>query len=120
MKNTKDQNLVVVSDGKSWKVGELKYWSGKGAKTEKGQEIFAPEQRPGLGLQNPLPASAKVREGRDIDHLYMEWLVIDLKLEQFAKISKSTKVVFQIGKTTFQFSENQMGTIRAFASLITP
>ncbi|SRR5258705_6441659 len=118
--NTKDQNLVVITDGDIWKVGELTYWSGKGAKADKGQEMFASEKRPGLGMQNPLPASAKVSEGRDIDHLYMEWLFIDLTPEQFAKLSKSTKVEFQIGKTKFQFNENQVSTIRAFGSLITP
>lgn len=118
--STKDQNLVAVTDGESWKVGEIKYWSGKGSKTDKGQEMFASEKRPGLGLQNPLPPNAKVALQKDIDHLYLEWLLIELKPEQFAKITKSRSVEFQIGKTTFQFSDDQMNTIRAFASLITP
>jgi hypothetical protein len=118
--NTKNQNLVATTDGESWKVGELQYWSGKGSKTDKGQEMFASEKRPGIGLQNPLPPTAKVSEGRDIDHLYMEWLFIKLKPEQLAKIAKSHKLGFQIGKTNFQFTESQMNTIRAFVSLITP
>lgn len=118
--STKDQNLTVVTDGETWKAGELTYWSGKGERTKAGQEIFVNEKRPGLGLENPLPASALVREGKDIDRLYMEWLLIDLKMEQFAKIARAGTVEFQIGKTRFQFTENQMNTVRAFASRITP
>ncbi len=117
--STKDQNLIAVTDSESWKAGELKYWSGKGSKTDKGQEMFASEKRPGLGLQNPLPANAKVAQGRTIDHLYLEWLIIELKPEQFARLAQSRKVEFQIGRTKFQFTDDQMNTIRAFASLIT-
>ena len=116
----KDQNLTAVTDGQSWKAGELQYWSGKGSKTDKGQEMFASEERPGLGLQNPLPPDAKVSQGKAIDQLYLEWLTIDLKPEQFARVAQSQKVEFQIGKTKFQFTDSQMNTIRAFASSITP
>ena len=118
--NTKDQNLIVVTDGESWKAGELKYWSGKGERTKEGREIFVNEKRPGLGLETFLPATARVREGKDIDRLYMEWLLIDFKIEQFSKIAKAKTVEFRIGRTGFQFTENQMNTIRTFSSLITP
>jgi hypothetical protein len=118
--NTRNQNLVAITDGESWKVGDLEYWLGKGSKTDKGQEMFAAENRPGLGLQNPLPPNAKVAQGRDIDHLYLEWLIIELKPERFAKIAQSHNVEFQIGQTKFQFTDNQMKTLRAFAALITP
>jgi len=118
--STKDQNLVAVTDGESWKVRELTYWSGKGSKTDKGQEMFASEKRPGLGLQNPLPPNAKVAQQKDIEHLYLEWLLLELKPEQFARIANSRSVEFQIGRTTFHFTDDQMNTIRAFASLITP
>ena len=118
--NSKDQTLLAITDGESWKVGELTYWSGKGSKTDKGQEMFASEKRPGLGLQNPLPPAANVAMGRDIDHLYLEWLLIELKPAQFAKLAQSGSVEFQIGRTKFQFTDNQMGTIRAFAALIKP
>ena len=118
--NTKDQNLVAVTDGNRWKVGELEYWLGKGSKTDKGVEMFASEKRPGLGLQNPLPPNARVANGRDIDHLYLEWLIIELKPEQFAQMAQTRNLEFQIGKTNFKFTDSQMDTIRAFAALITP
>ena len=118
--NTKDHNLLAVTDGDSWKVGEIKYWVGKGSKTGKGEEMFASEKRPGLGLQNPLPRQAHVAQGRDIEHLYMEWLIVEVKPEQFARMAQSRKLEFQIGKTHFQFTEGQMNTLHAFAALITP
>lgn len=118
--STKDQNLIALTDGKSWKAGELEYWSGKGSKTDKGQEMFASEKRPGLGLQNPLPPNANVAHGRAIDQLYLEWLIIELKPEQFARIAQSRNVEFQIGRTKFHFNDDQMNTIRAFSSSITP
>jgi len=118
--NIRDQNLVAVTDGNSWKVGELKYWLGKGSKSDKGVEMFASEKRPGLGLQNPLPPNAQVANGRDIEHLYLEWLIIELKPEQFAQMARTHNLEFQIGKTKFQFTGSQMDTIRAFAALITP
>lgn len=118
--NTKDQNLIVVTDGESWRAGELTYWSGKGEKSEAGQEIFVNEKRAGLGLSNPMPANALVKEGKDVGRLYMEWLLIALKPEQFSKIAKAKTVELQIGKTKFQFTENQMNTVRAFNSQITP
>src|SRR5437879_2794533 len=68
--STNDQNLIAVTDGESWKAGESKYWSGKGSKTDKGEEMFASEKRPGLGLQNPLPPNTNVAQGRAIDQLY--------------------------------------------------
>lgn len=112
--------MIAVTDGESWKVGEPKYWSGNGSKTDKGKEMFASEKRPGLGLQNPLPPNAKVAQGRDIVHLYLEWLIIELKPEQFARIAQSHNLECQIGRTKFQFTSDQMNTIRAFASLVTP
>lgn len=118
--STKDQKLVAVTDGESWNVGELKYWFGKGSKTNKGQEMFASEKRHSLGLQNPLPPHAKVAQQQDINHLYLEWLLIKLRPEEFARIAKSHSVEFQIGRTTFKFTDDQMNTVRAFASLITP
>jgi hypothetical protein len=117
---TKDQNFIAVTDGQSWKAGELTYWSGKGSKTDKGEEMFASENRPGLGLQNPLPPNANVVQGRAIGQLYLEWLMIDLKPEQFARLAQSKKLEFQIGPTKFEFTDSQMNTIRAFASSITP
>jgi hypothetical protein len=118
--NSKDQRLVVVTDGESWKAGDLTYWSGKGSKNEKGVGMFASEERPGLGLQNPLPPNAQLAKARDIDHLYLEWLMIDLKAEQFARIAQARKLEFQIGKTKFQLTDSQMDTIRSFAAAITP
>lgn len=117
---TKSQNLTAITDGNSWKVGEFKYWLGKGSKGDKGVEMFASDERPGLGLQNPLPPNARVSQGRDVDHLYLEWLIIDLKPEQFAQMAQARKLEFQIGTTKFQFSDSQMETIRAFAASITP
>src|ERR1041385_5298891 len=118
--NTKDQILVAITDGNNWKAGELRYSLGKGSKTDKGVEMFASEKRPGLGLQNPLPPNARISNGRTIDQLYLEWLTIELKPEQFAQMARARNLEFQIGKTKFQFTDNQMGTIRAFAALITP
>lgn len=118
--NRKNQNLTAITDGNSWKVGELNYWSGKGSKGDKGVEMFASEERPGLGLQNPLPPNARVSQGRDVDHLYLEWLTIDLKPEQFAQMAQARKLEFQMGTTKFAFTDSQMETIRAFAASITP
>jgi hypothetical protein len=117
--NTKNQNLVVVTDGESWKAGELKYWSGKG-ENSKGKEMFVSEKRQGLGLEVFLPPTAQVRNGKGINDLYLEWLLTDLKIEDFAKIAKARTIEFQIGKTKFEFTENQLKTIRAFSSIITP
>ena len=119
-RNTKDQKLIAVIDGQNLKLGDLSYWAGKGTKTDKGEEMFASEHRPGLGLQSTLPPDARVRAGRDIDQLFMEWLTAELKSEQFAKIAKAAKLEFQIGKTTVEFTESQLNTIRAFVSTITP
>jgi hypothetical protein len=118
--NTKNQKLIAVTDGESWKAGDLTYWLGKGSRTDKGEEMFASEDRPGLGLQNPLPPNARVAQGVKIENLYLEWLLIELKPAQFAKLAKSREVELQIGQTKFQLTESQMNTIRAFATLITP
>jgi hypothetical protein len=71
-------------------------------------------------MQISLPLSAKVRDGDNVNGLFMEWMFIDMKPEQFLKIANAKKVEFRLGNTSFEFTEDQMNTVRDFASRIKP
>jgi hypothetical protein len=115
----KDRKLIVVTDGEEWSLGTLSHLVMKG-ETKDGKDAFYSENRPALGIQILLPLSAKIRDGNNVNGLFMEWMLTDMKPEQFLKIANAKKVEFRLGNTSFGFTENQMDTVRDFASRIKP
>lgn len=114
----KDRRLVAIADGEELSLATSSYLVMKG-ETKDGKDAFYSENRPALGMQIPLPASAEVRSG-NVNGLFMEWVLIDLKPEQFFRIANAKKVGFRLGSTSFGFTENQLNTVRDFASRIKP
>ena len=115
----KDRKLIVITDGAEWSLGTLSHVVMKG-ETKDGKDAFYGENRPALGMGISLPLSAKVRDGNNVNGLFMEWMFIDMKPEQFLKIANAKKVEFRLGNTSFEFTEDQMNTVRDFASRIKP
>jgi hypothetical protein len=115
----KGKKLFVVTDGGSWLLGRLDSVVMKG-ETKKGQDAFYSENNPALGMQVPLPMHAQVRGGKNVNGLVMEWMFVDLKPEQLSKLVNAKKVALQLGDATFEFTSDQMNTVREFAKRITP
>ena len=115
----KDRKLVVITDGEEWSSDILSYLVMKG-ETKDGKDTFYSENRPALGMQFPLPMSAKVRNSNDVNGLFMESMRVELKPEQFSKMANAKKVEFRLGNASFGFTEDQMNTLREFANRIKP
>ena len=118
-RKSKDRELIVVTDGEEWSAGDLTHLVMKG-ETRNGKDAFYSENRPGLGMEVSVPATARVRTAGTVDGLTAEWLLTDMKMERFLKIAAAKTVEFRLGKTSFGFSENQMDTIRDFARRLNP
>ncbi|MGB7923858.1 MAG: hypothetical protein WCF57_11495 [Pyrinomonadaceae bacterium] len=115
----KDRKLLVKTDGEEWSLETTTHLVMKG-ETKGGKDTFYSENRPALGMQIPVPMSATVRNGDNVNGLFMELMHIEMKPEQFAKIANAKKVEFRMGNTSFAFTEDQMNTVRDFAGRIKP
>ena len=115
-----EQTLYAVTDGERWKVGTVLYLAMNG-ETKNGKDAFYSENNKNLGIEVPFPQTAKVRNGSgDVNGLTMEWLDINMKANQFAKIATAKKVEFQLGSNAFELDETHMAIISEFLAKITP
>ena len=73
-----------------------------------------------MGITFSLPQTALIRNGRDINGLYLEWIIGELKPEQLKKLIEAKEVAGEMGRSIFNLTENQLNTIREFANRITP
>jgi hypothetical protein len=111
--------LNAVADGEQLKVGSEEPVSMTG-ETKDGKDIFYSDNRPGLGIQVPIPSTATVRNAKGVTGLAMEWITLDLKTEQLLKISAAKQAELHLGGTTLPLTEGQMSIIRDFASRLKP
>ncbi len=115
-----EQTLYAVTDGERWKVGTVLYLAMNG-ETKNGKDAYYSENNKYLGMEVPFPKTARVRNASgDVNGLTMEWLDINMKANQFAKIVAAKKVEFQLGSNAFELDENHMAIMSEFAAKITP
>jgi hypothetical protein len=113
------KKLSVLTDGESWVLGRLGSLVMKG-ETKRGKDAFYSENNPALGMQVPLPMHAQVRGGKDVSGLVMEWMFVAMKPEQLLRLVNAKKVELQLGDTAFEFTDDQMNTVREFVRQLTP
>jgi len=118
-KKDKDRSLVIVADGQESAVGNLTNTVMKG-ETKNGADSFvAVGGNPNLGIQVPVPQSAKIKAGGNLNGVTMEWMGISLKPDQFLKLAKATKLELRIGSTVLPFDDRHLEIIHNFAQQIT-
>ena len=74
---------------------------------------------PNVGIQVPLPQSAQIKGGGNVNGITLEWMSLTMKPDQFLKLAKAAKLEFRIGTTSLPLSERHVEIIHNFANQIT-
>lgn len=118
-KKDKDRSLVIVADGQEYPVGNLTNTVMKGETKNGVDSFFAVGGNPNVGMQVPVPQSAQIRTGGNLNGVTMEWMGISMKPDQFLKIAKAAKLEFRIGGTSLPLNDRHVEIIHNFANQIT-
>lgn len=118
-KETKDRALVIVADGQEFPIGKLTNTVMKGETKNGVDSFFAAGGNPNLGMQVPVPKSAQIKAGGNLNGITMEWMGLSMKPDQFLKPAKAAKLEFRIGTTSLPLSDRHVEIIHNFANQIT-
>jgi hypothetical protein len=118
-KKDKDRALVIVADGQESPIGKLTNMVMKGETRNGVDSFFAVGGNPNVGMQVPVPPSAQIKAGGNLNGITMEWMGISMKPDQFLKLAKAGKLEFRIGTTSLPLTDRQMEIIHNFANQIT-
>ena len=118
-KETKDRGLVIVADGQEFTFGKLTHTVMKGETKNGVDSFFAAGGNPNLGMQVPVPQSAQIKAGGNLNGITMEWMGLSMKPDPFLKLAKAAKLEFRIGTTSLQLTERHVEIIHNFANQIT-
>jgi hypothetical protein len=118
-KETKDRALVIVADGQEFPIGKLRNTVMKGETKNGVDSFFAVGGNPNLGMQVPVPQSAQIKAGGNVNGITMEWMGLSMKPDQFLKLAKAAKLEFRIGTTSLPLTDRHVEIIHNFANQIT-
>ena len=118
-KETKDRGLVIVADGQEFTFGKLTNTVMKGQTKNGVDSFFVVGGNPYLGMQVPVPQSAQIKAGGNLNGVTMELMGLSMKPDQFLKLAKAAKLEFRIGTTSLQLTERHVEIIHNFANQIT-
>jgi hypothetical protein len=115
----KDRPFTIVADEEQATIGTLSNTVMKGETKNGVDNFFAVGGNPNVGMQVPVPQSAQIKSGRNMNGITMEWMGLSMKPDQFLKFAKATKLEFRIGNTPLTLNDRHMEIIRNFANQIT-
>jgi hypothetical protein len=118
-KKDKDRALVIVADGQESSIGNLTNLVMKGETKNGVDSFFAVGGNPNVGIQVPLPQSAQIKAGGNVNGITLEWMRLTMKPDQFLKLAKAGKLEFRIGTTSLPLSDRHVEIIHNFANQIT-
>lgn len=118
-KKDKDRSLVIVADGQESSIGNLTNTVMKGETKNGADSFFAVGGNPNVGMQVPVPQSAQIKVGGNLNGVTMEWMGISMKPDQFLKLAKATKLEFRMGTTSLPLNDRHVEIIHNFANQIT-
>jgi hypothetical protein len=111
--------LVIVADGVTYRLGSLGNTVLKGETNNGVESFFVVDTSLRVGVQVPVPKTAQIRAGRNLDGKTMEWLGITIKTEEFLKLANATKLELLIKNSTFTLDGRQLDVVHNFAKQIT-
>jgi TonB family protein len=118
-KESKNQKLLVKTNGESWDVSPQTHLLFKG-ESKNGQDVFWEEKRVPAGQPSTLPKNAQIKSDSSINGIFMEQLFFQLNPEQVLKIANADSVEMQLGETKFELMPDYKKTARSFLSQIDP
>lgn len=116
-KNDKDRSLVIIADGQEAVIGNLKNLVMK-AETKNGVDSFF-AGNPNVGIQVPVPQSAQIKAGGNLNGVTLEWMSTSMKADQFLKLAKAAKLEFRVGNTSLPLNDRHLEIVHNFANQIT-
>jgi TonB family protein len=113
------QKLILKADSESWNLVPQTYLTFRG-ETKNGQDIFWEEKRTPAGQPSSLPENARIKNGQEINGIFMEQIFFQLKPEQLSKIATARSVELKMGATEFALIVDYQNIARSFLSRIDP
>lgn len=74
---------------------------------------------PGVGVQVPVPQSAQLKAGGNLNGMTMEWMGLSMKFDQFLKLAQAAKLELRIGAISMPLTDRHVEIIHNFANQIT-
>lgn len=118
-KKDKDRAFVIVADGQEFPIGNLSNTVMKGQTKNGVDSFFTVGGNPNVGVQVPVPQSAQIKAGGNLNGITMEWMAFSMKPDQFLKPAKAAKLEFRIGTTSLPLTDRHVEIIHNFANQIT-
>lgn len=118
-KKDKDRAFVIVADGQESTMGNLTHMVMKGETKNGVDSFFAVGGNPGVGVQVPVPQSAQIKAGGNLNGITMEWMGLSMKPDQFLKVAKAAKLEFRIGTTSLPLTDRHVEIIHNFVNQLT-
>jgi len=118
-KKDKDRSVTIVADGVESAMGNLSNTVMKGETKNGVDSFFAVGGNPNVGMQVPVPQSAQIKGGGNLNGVTMEWMGLSMKPDQFLKLAKAARLEIRIGNTSLTLNDRQTEIVHNFASQIT-
>ena len=118
-KKDKDRAFVIVADGQEFPISNLSNTVMKGQTKNGVDSFFTVGGNPNVGVQVPVPQSAQIKAGGNLNGITMEWMAISMKPDQFLKPANAAKLEFRIGTTSLPLTDRHVEIIHNFANQIT-
>jgi hypothetical protein len=114
------RSVSLVADGVETKIGTPHTFVLKGQTNNGADSFYVVDGNPNIGIQVPVPPTAKIKAGGNLNGKTMEWMTLGMKPDPFLKLLKPTKLEIRIGDSTFPLKESHLQILQNFVNQITP
>lgn len=114
------KSVSLVADGVETKIGTPHTMVLRGRTNNGVDSFYVVDGNPNIGIQVPVPQTAKLKAGGDLNGKTLEWMILGMKPNSFLKLLKATKLEVRIGDSTFPLKESHLEIVHNFVNQITP
>jgi hypothetical protein len=113
------RSVSLVANGVETKIGTPHTFVLRGQTNNGADAFYVVDGNPNIGIQVPVPSTAKIKAGGNLNGKTMEWMMLDLKPDPFLKLLKATKLEIRIGDSTFPLKQSHLQILQNFVDQIT-
>lgn len=74
---------------------------------------------PNVGIQVPVPSTAQIKSGGNLNGKTLEWLAVGMKPDPFLKLLTASKIEIRVGNATFTLTDRQVEIVHNFVQQLT-
>jgi hypothetical protein len=114
------KSVSLVADGVETKIGTPHTMVLRGQTNNGVDAFYMVDGNPNIGIQVPVPQTAKIKAGGNLNGKTLEWMMLGMKPDSFLNLLKATKLEVRIGDSTFPLKERHLEIVHNFVNQITP